>query len=191
MASPKKSTVLNRSCFLDYYNYFIKLGEDYSDRLEIVFRPHPFLKNTLYEIEEWGKVRTDAYFKLWETIPNLSISTGDYYDEFALSDLLVHDSVSFLAEYLVTGSPAIFTKRRIQLDPPFNDFGKICLQAHYVCSNEKELNKRIFELLFDDFDDFDEKKELRQSIVSQYLISTNDSSYNIYKIINTLIHEYN
>jgi hypothetical protein len=34
-----QSELLNRACFLDYYDYFIELGNKYQDEIEIVLRP--------------------------------------------------------------------------------------------------------------------------------------------------------
>jgi hypothetical protein len=172
---------LNRSCFLDYYDYFLNLANNFKNELEIILRPHPLLKLTLYELDGWGKERTDKYFETWETTSNLWINEGDYIDLFINSDLIVHDSVSFLSEYLVTGNPAIYTKREVDLDPPFNEFGEICLNAHYVCRNQQQLNAKLVDVLFKGSDP---KKQMREKIVQKYLIINKDlSSNNILKTI--------
>ncbi|NOR68337.1 MAG: hypothetical protein GQ532_01340 [Methylomarinum sp.] len=180
-----KSALLNRSCFLEYYDFFIELANQHLDTIEIILRPHPFLKRTLYELDGWGKKRTDDYFSVWDSTSNLSVNNDDYIGLFASSDLLIHDSVSFLAEYLVTSNPTIFTKRRDELDPPFNEFGAICLQAHYVYNNKEQLHEAILDILFNGRD---EKFEARQEIVNKYLLYEYNSSTNIYNIINRLIN---
>ncbi|MDC1310606.1 CDP-glycerol glycerophosphotransferase family protein [Flavobacteriaceae bacterium] len=171
----------NRSCFLDYYDYFLNLANNFQNELEIILRPHPLLKLTLYELDGWGKEKTDKYFEIWEKTNNLSISDGDYIDLFNNSDLIIHDSVGFLSEYLVTGNPAIFTKREIDISLLFNKFGEICLNAHYVCRNQQQLNTTLIDVLFNGNDS---KKQMREKIVQKYLIINKDlSSNNILKII--------
>lgn len=175
-----ESPLLNRACFLEYHKFFIELAKQYIDLVEIVLRPHPFLKRTLYDLDGWGKKRTDDYFDLWQTSTNLSINEGDYCELFASSDILVHDSVSFLAEYLVTGKPAIFTKRKVDSDPPFNKFGILCLEAHYICKSTEQLHDLIVDLLFNDKDI---KVNDRQSLVKKYLRLGKTASENIFTTI--------
>ena len=160
-------TDLNRSCFLTYYDFFLSLPVIMKNRVRVVFRPHPLLKSTLYRTQGWGRTRTDEYYNKWSNTEGLSISTGEYIDIFKKSDVLVHDSVSFLAEYLATGKPAIFTKREQDIDPDFNEFGKICLSAHYIVRSVPELQARLEDMLFKR--NLDSKRKLRQSILTRHM----------------------
>ncbi|PHN01501.1 CDP-glycerol glycerophosphotransferase family protein [Flavilitoribacter nigricans] len=149
---PGASNLLTRSCFLDYYNFFLELAASKKGAVEVIFRPHPFLKRTLYKSNVWGKQRTDEYYNLWKERENLSYSEGDYIKDFVKSDLLVHDSVSFLSEYFAVGKPVVFTKSEGKTNPQFNKFGEICLDAHYQVKDREELKNIIERILKNDED---------------------------------------
>lgn len=179
-----KDQILNRSCFFEFCDFFIELAGTYLNEIDVILRPHPFLRATLEKEEWWGKKKTEDYFRLWNEKPNLSINVDDYTDVFAVSDLLVHDSVSFLTEYLVTGKPSIFTKRKVQIDPPSNKFGKICLDAHYIVDNRVDLDQLIHSILFKGKDD---KYAVRQDFISNYVEPNLNSAEKIVTIIKNKI----
>jgi hypothetical protein len=177
----EKNNFLNKSCFLMYSQFFISFFNQYADKVEIILRPHPFLKYTLNNSALWGKEKTEAYFKIWETTPGLMVHDGPYSKLFIESDLLIHDSVSFLTEYLATGNPAIYTKRPLDIDPPMNEFGKRCLQAHYIIDNEEELESRLVKILFNNQD---EKQKERQTFISSFIKPYSNASGKIVEILN-------
>ena len=49
------------SNFLEYAEKFIKLAEEYKEKVVWSFKPHPELKVKLYKHKDWGKQRTDEY----------------------------------------------------------------------------------------------------------------------------------
>lgn len=104
---------LSRNSFLQFYQIMLELSTKYQDKLFVIFRPHPLLKNKLYLREDWGKDKTDAYYAEWASMSNTLLSeTRDYVDDFALSDAMIHDCGSFTVEYLYTEKPVMFTGTR-------------------------------------------------------------------------------
>jgi hypothetical protein len=99
------------SNFLEYYDFFLELAENYKDKLQIAFKPHHLLKVKLEEDNYWGKEKTAVYFDKWKDLENGQFENADYIDLFLTSDALIHDCGSFLAEYLITGKPSLFMVR--------------------------------------------------------------------------------
>lgn len=46
---------LQLSTFLSYYKFFFELAQKYFNDIQIVFKPHPLLKEKLYQHPDWGK----------------------------------------------------------------------------------------------------------------------------------------
>jgi len=99
-----------RSSFMQFNSVFFELADEYQGRVHFVFRPHPLLKNNLYKHPDWGKEKTDSYYKEWELHTNCSIKEkGDYVELFNESDAMIHDCGSFMTEYLYFDKPCMFT----------------------------------------------------------------------------------
>src|SRR5690606_31813652 len=98
--------ILHYATFLKYFDYFLELSEKYKDEIVFVFKPHPVLLTKLYKV--WGEKRTNEYYSKWNSIENRLIVEGDYINLFHTSTALIHDSGSFVAEYLATKKPAMF-----------------------------------------------------------------------------------
>lgn len=176
----EKNSLLNKSCFLIYSDFFIEFFEKNSDKINLVLRPHPFLKHTLSKETVWGKEKTEDFFERWKTTPGLSINEGDYTTLFAESDLLIHDSVSFLTEYLATKKPAIYTKRPEDIDPPMNEFGKRCLNVHYIVEKSNEIEALITNLLFKNQD---YKQKEREDFFNNFIEPYSNASGKIVEIL--------
>lgn len=80
----------------------------YEDTIQWSFKPHPILKSKLYKNKDWGKTLTDDYYNFWKTQSNTQLDEGDYIDLFILSDAILHDSGSFIAEYLFVEKPCAY-----------------------------------------------------------------------------------
>ena len=78
----------------------LSFTEKYKDKIQIAFKPHPNLK-TVNKSSKSGKPNDDYYDK-WNSLDNGQLEEGDYFDLFLQSDAMIHDSVSFLSEYLYT-----------------------------------------------------------------------------------------
>lgn len=174
------------SSFLIYYQFMFDLLDEFKDRVEIVFKPHPLLKVKLYENPDWGKQRTDEYYDSWNNHKYGGLNEGDYIDLFLTSDAMIHDSGSFLIEYLYTEKPVIRTDRDESIISRLNTFGKMAYDVHYIANNKNEIIKYINDILFLE-KDF--KNEKRLEFKNTYLLPPNNllASENIYNYIKNSI----
>lgn len=108
------------STFLNVADGMLQLAEKYADRIQWAFKPHPLLRDSLYQHPDWGKERTDAYYGRWESMPNSQLETGAYVELFKQSDAMVHDSGSFIMEYLLVDKPCMY----LQLEGSSVDFNE-------------------------------------------------------------------
>lgn len=170
------------SNFLKYHQIMIEIAKKYSNFICIAFKPHPHLKIKLYSHPEWGKDRTDDYYKLWDELKNTQLETNDYINLFNTSDAMIFDSTSFIAEYLYTGKPSLFTITNENVFNLLNDFGKQAIKNHYHGYDENDIEKFIIEVVCEEIDTM---KEKRKSFYETYLMSSNlkKPSKNIYDYI--------
>ena len=161
------------SCFLQYSDVMINLAQKYKNEVQFVFRPHPLLRNRLDLL--WGKEKTDAYYDLWENMSNTSIKGGDYTDMFMTSDAMIHDSGSFLIEYLYVNKPVMRTLNDIPLESMYNQFALKCLDHYYKAYNEQDIEQFIQNLI----NGVDPLKEQRTKFVNEVLIPKGSPSQNI------------
>lgn len=156
-----------QSNFLELADFMLELAMKYRTKIQIAFKPHPILMTTLYNVDGWGKVRTDEYYKKWDDLENGLFVSGDYISLFRTSDAMIHDSDSFLVEYHYTGKPVMF------LCNDYNDFkkkrcrfGKMALDMHYIGVSRDEIEDFIENVVLDGKD---VKIEQRMLFASQYL----------------------
>ena len=127
-----KSTFAPRSNFLWMADLMVELAREYADQIQFAFKPHPALLTQLYEDSHWGKERADAYYELWQTMPNTQLETGQFIDLFMTSDAMIHDSASFTVEYHYSQRPSMFVSKDIApILAGMNDFGKKAFAQHY------------------------------------------------------------
>lgn len=173
---------LGYSNFLQYANYFLELLGTYKDALQIAFKPHPILKQKLYLHPDWGKFKTDDYYLKWEVANNAMLFEDDYVDLFCTSDAIIHDSGSFLVEYLYQNKPSLFCFRNTEITNKFNDFGKLALNVNAAAYTKDDINNFLTTEIFNGNDLLFKS---RTEFISTYLIppNNNTASQNIYNII--------
>lgn len=115
--------------FLDVAEIFRTLAVDLQDDVQWAFKPHPMLMQNLYQHKDWGVQKTDAYFAFWDTQPNTQLENGAYDQLFVQSDALIHDSSSFLAEYMYVDKPVMFMNKTQHPEVFFNGFGHKALSV--------------------------------------------------------------
>ena len=145
--------------FLKVSDLFMNLAIKYKDKIQIAFKPHPLLKPKLYNHKGWGSKRTDSYYDFWENSENTFLAEGEYIDLFLTSDALMHDSGTFLIEYLYTLKPVLFssfTNRRKNL----NYFGRQALNLHYRVNNEDDITTFIEKVVIQDNDSMYAQRKL-------------------------------
>jgi len=124
-----------------------ELAWRYQDRVEWVMRPHPFLRPTLVNHPDWGKRKTDDFFQFWAESDFTQIEEGEYTDLFHTSDAMIHDSGSFLAEYLCVDKPVMYLKTERTSDNYLNDFGMSALNACAMGRGADDIERFIESLL--------------------------------------------
>jgi hypothetical protein len=176
-------TELNKvSNFLEYFDFFLEMADNYKDKLQIAFKPHHLLRVKLESDSYWGKERTDIYYNKWESLENGQFEGGGYIDLFLTSDALIHDCGSFMGEYLITGKPSLFMVRDESIMEYWNTFGEKALAVHYQSRNKKQVIDFIENIVLNENDSM---KEERNNFVQNNLIPKNNqtASENILKYL--------
>lgn len=131
----------NSSTFLETGELMLKIAEKYSDRIHWIFKPHPVLRRKLEQ--KWGVKKTDEYYKKWADSEWSQLETGAYMDIFAYSDAMIHDSGSFIIEYLYTGKPVMFLSKSDMVTINWNDTFKAAYNLHYRGFNAEDIEQFI------------------------------------------------
>ncbi len=163
---------LSFSSFLMYYNVFFELAEEYKDKIQFIFKPHPLLLNKLYSQDVWGKEKTGIYYEKWNNLENGMLVLGRYEEMFITSDAMIHDSGSFLIEYLCVNKPVLHTSRDKNVTDRMNSFGKMAYGHHYHARSVKEIRSFLEMILMGD----DPLKTNREAYIKEYLVPPNGKS---------------
>ncbi|MBR6575963.1 MAG: CDP-glycerol glycerophosphotransferase family protein [Akkermansia sp.] len=162
----------NSATFLQYAEPMCTLAQKYADKLQIAFKPHPTLYRVLCKHPEWGKEKTDAYYAWWEKQPNTQLETGEYKALFQQSDAMIHDSGSFILEYLLMDKPCMYLSRAIEF-PNFNEMNKEALKCYHIGKGEKDIETFIQQQILESKDIY---LHQRQNFVKEYLLPPNGKS---------------
>lgn len=179
--------LLHRSSFLWLYDEMLKLAEEYKDKIQFAFKPHPNLHSILCNREDWGHDKTNQYYNLWTSMPNTQLEEGHFVDLFSHSDAMIHDSGSFTGEYLFVKKPVMFTTNNMNaIRKGADDFGLKCLDLHYVGKSVSDIRSFIEDVVLNENDIM---KSEREEFYNNYLIPPNgrtvaDNIY--YDLIETL-----
>lgn len=156
---PGMGATLDYSTFLDYAEPMLKLADEFKEEIQISFKPHPILRSNLSKEEVWGKKRTDDYYQTWENLSNGQLNEGEYLDLFFTSDGIIHDSGSFIIEYLYTGRPVMFLLTDDSVFNRFNEIGKAALANFYLGRNSEDVREYIRKVIIEGEDNFKEKRK--------------------------------
>ena len=134
----------NHSNFLLYHEFFKEIAFELRDDVCFAFKPHPNLRLKLYGLKGWGEVTTEKYYNWWNQCENTLLIEGGYEELFINSDAMIHDSVSFMAEYLCLGKPSCYLiKDETKLTKFLNRFGLSLLEYHTKAFNESDIRDFI------------------------------------------------
>lgn len=161
------------SCFLEYADFMLQMAEKYSNDVQFVFKPHPLLQCKLETL--WGKEKTKAYYSKWNSMRNTSVELGDYVDLFLYSDAMIHDSGSFITEYLYVNKPVMRTINDIPFSQMYNDFVVKCLKNYYLAKSPNEVEQFIIDVM----NGVDTLKEKRTRFINDFLVPNGLPSHNI------------
>lgn len=162
----------------------LEIAHKYAAQIQIAFKPHPILQDRLNL--EWGKEKTEAYYKQWDEMPNGQYVSGDYTDIFLTSDAIMHDSGSFILEYLVTKKPAMYLHNGEPLERDLNEIAVRAINECYcVGHNKADIETFIKSVI----EGKDIKKKIKEQFVNENLLPPNGktASQNIYE---DLCHEF-
>lgn len=136
----KNSALPPRSNFLWMAPLMLDIAQRYADSLQIAFKPHPSLLTQLYQHPDWGQQRTDEYYRQWQSMGNTQLDDGAYTDLFMTSDAMIHDSGSFVVEYLYAQRPVMFVSKNLKpiLDTQ-SEFGKKAYEMSYIGKDEADI----------------------------------------------------
>jgi hypothetical protein len=172
------TSFLSYSSFLRYADFMLNIVNEYQGKIQIAFKPHPLLRKKLYEEVSWGIEKTDNYYNKWNDLKNGQLVDGAYTDLFLSSDAMIHDSGSFLIEYIYTGKPVLHTNRDENIRDRMNAFGILAFNLHYHAKNEEDIKTFIENVLHNK----DDKKQERALFLATKLLPPNrkSASENIY-----------
>lgn len=163
------NTWFNCGTFLKTADTIVSLAQKYASQIQFAFKPHPLLYRALCNHPEWGQEKTDAYYRLWAEMPNTQLAEEEYAALFMQSDAMIHDSGSFILEYLFADKPAMFLRE----GEGYGNYNEMTLDA--LKCYHKGLTK-------EDIEDFlqrcvlrteDPLAEIRHDILQKYLLPPN------------------
>lgn len=177
-----KSNIFQFGTFPKNYQLILDLAKKTSDITTWIFKPHPMLRSVIVKEGIMSEEETKKYYDEWAKIGNL-YDTGDYFDIFISSDLMITDCASFLAEYLPSHKPLIrlINPRCIE----FDEFGQKLSKCYYNAHNNEELLS-IFKSII--FNKEDLLKEQRISFANTLVNPNNSAAHVIYHDILNRLH---
>jgi CDP-glycerol glycerophosphotransferase (TagB/SpsB family) len=149
---------LDYSTFIGFSETMFDIAEAYKSKVQFAFKPHPILRAKLSRDDVWGKEKTDNYYNKWATLENGILCEAEYIDLFLTSDALIHDSSSFVIEYLYTGKPELFLIGSENVKNNFNEVGKMALDVIYHSNNKEEMIKFIDDIVINENDFLKERR---------------------------------
>ena len=165
--------ILSFSNFFKYHQVMLDIAEKYAGKIQIAFKPHPILFAKLLSDNEWGKEKATEYYHKWKNLSNGQLEESDYVDLFLLSDAMIHDSDSFMAEYLAVNKPVLHTVRDNKVTERFNDFGKMAFEQHYKAHSKEDICDFIENIVLNGTDP---KQDQRETFYKNYMIPPGNCS---------------
>lgn len=156
--------IVHRSTFLLFGEFMLEMAEKYKEQVQWAFKPHPLLRKKLEKV--WGKERASAYYEKWRTMDNSQSENGEYMGLFKYSDAMIHDSGSFMIEYLYTMRPVMYL---VSDSSSFNDANaqtRKALEVHYPGRVSLDIEQFIQHVI----QGIDEMYERRSTFFQTHLI---------------------
>jgi CDP-glycerol glycerophosphotransferase (TagB/SpsB family) len=151
--------------FLENGEFLLEMAKKYKEKVTFAFKPHPNLRKKLAKV--WGKEKVDSYYHEWESLDYAQVDYGEYVSLFKYSDAIIHDSSSFMIEYLFMNKPSMylildsvdFVKREL------NDFA----QKSFDCYEHGVTHEQIEAFINEVINGEDKMKDKRQVFYDNYL----------------------
>lgn len=169
--------------FLKNADAMLELAQKYRDSIQFAFKPHPHLYRILCELPEWGKEKTDAYYRLWKDMPNTQLEEGQYTALFMQSDAIIHDSGSFILEYLFADKPCMFLRENEGYGN-YNEQSIDCLRAYQFGLAKEDIDKFLQTSVLGTDDPL---RDIRTTMRRRYLLPP-DGKTAAQNIIDAILH---
>lgn len=134
--------MLPYSTFLQYAEVMRTIAIDLESTVQFAFKPHPILKSKLYQHPQWGKEKTDRYYKFWQNRSNTQLDESEYIALFRQSDAMIHDSGAFTAEYIFLDKPVMHLGKK-GIEKFFNEFAVEAYHCHYKAKSNVDILRFI------------------------------------------------
>ncbi|MDL2280895.1 CDP-glycerol glycerophosphotransferase family protein [Selenomonadales bacterium OttesenSCG-928-I06] len=128
----------------------LKMAKNNPDT-EWVFKPHPIFKKNLLNNKIMTAQEIDSYFDEWAKIGQV-YESGNYFDIFRTSNLLITDCGSFLTEYLPTKNPVIHLVAQNKTTVYRSSIYEQSSRNYYKVKNSEEL-EQTFNMLVKENED--------------------------------------
>lgn len=156
--------------FLDCGEQILNLAVKYQDQITIAFKPHPNLYLKL--VDFWGQEKADNYYNQWKSLTNTQLEIGEYVGLFKYSDAIIHDSASFIVEYLYINKPAMYLVADTNNVDDMFDFVRDGYMQYVHGKNISDVEKFIKDVI----NDIDIKKEFRRDYINCNLLPPNNKT---------------
>jgi len=155
------------------YKLFYELAKKYKN-ITWILKPHPGLKEKIITRGFMTEKEYKIYLQSWNKLKNTEYNNSrDYIELFERSDAIILDSIGFIAEYMIQNKPILFLNETINTKNKhyFNKLGKYLMKGCYKINNNKEIEKRINEIIINNKDHL---KNVRKNIIKKiYIKNTN------------------
>lgn len=156
-----------KSTFAHNFRFMYEFAKAHPE-ISWVLKPHPRLQISTVEFGLFPSAAAyEDYLRQWNDLPNAKVYTGAYYQAiFATSDGMIHDSISFIAEYQYTHKPMIYLLNNEYEE--FTELGNKILAVSYVTDGKNpdaiaDAIQKIF------IEGSDTMKDERLKIFDEYL----------------------
>lgn len=154
--SLEKEGGLCASNFVEHSKFFLEFAKSHPE-YEFIIKPHPLLKSKCVSTGFMTEDEYEDYIEQWRSLENGNAYTsGNYYDLFKTSDLLITDCFSFLGEYFVSQKPIVLLKT--QERSAFNAFGENLTRGMYIPQTIEETETLLTDILVNKNDYLKEKR---------------------------------
>jgi len=181
----KQSDEYSLSSFIELSDFFIELALKYKDSVQWSFKPHPMLKPNLINHPDWGRAKTEKYYSFWDNNDFTQLDEGDYISLFHFSDAIMHDSSSFICEYVFTGKPGLYLMDKEKSEKIVNDFGQMFLSTYQVDKSKSVIDQFVQGIISEI--NLKEKNENIKEYISDYYKDNKPSDLIVQEIKNEII----
>jgi CDP-glycerol glycerophosphotransferase (TagB/SpsB family) len=123
---------------------------------------------------QWGKERAEAYYRQWADMPNTQLELGGFVDLFRGSDAMVHDSGSFVIDYMYFNKPVMYIAKDIERTKrQGNQLSRMAYEHHYIGKTQQDITDFVEKTVLGGDDPL---KEARLSFRNEYLLPANGKS---------------